>query len=246
MERIIGIIESNRNGFENNKEKFKSFSNDVIQNIQSIQNIILTILGIVITVLIGLIAIPNQSDSANEDIFQQIIYTTKEQSLTFIIIIVSLGILYVVLIGFKMYISKKIWNIEKEYHKALITQNFMKGFIENKTLELDKVNETYLCNLRNCFIAVEGGLTQSIIDQYKKIKPRDFLLYHSEWCKEYELIEPIYKYFINISNYKKYDEIVSKIKSNAVNKDISNDVIKKEEKYFEELKKLFVKSVKDK
>ena len=229
-ERIIGVIESNRNGFENNKEKFKSFSNDLMQSLQSLQNVILSILGIIATLLIGFYAIPNQPVSPNEDIIQQTIYIILEQSLMLVIITLIVGLfLYLLINIFKWRISQKIWNIEKEYHKALTTQNFMKGFIEKKAFELYSIDKPYLCNLMECFIVVEVGLTKCIIDQYEKNKSLHFLFYYSKWRNESSLIGNFYHNLIKNAHftYDKHEKIFSEC--------VSNDY---EKEYFKELKEL--------
>jgi hypothetical protein len=103
--------------------------------------------------------------------FLCIIYIITEQSLTLIFITLIIGLfLYLFINIFKWRISEKIWNIEKTYHETLTIQNFMKGLIEKKTFQLDSVDKSYLYNLMDCFIVVEGGLMKYIINQYEENK----------------------------------------------------------------------------
>jgi hypothetical protein len=199
INRIEKILEDNEKGLTVNREKFKSFSCDVIGRTQNTQLIILSIMGIIAVTLVGIAV----ADSKNipDDFIQWTLI--REHALTlFVLLSVAILAIYTYLELHKRHLSEKLWKIEKAFHEGLTAQAFMKGFL-HFSRPINLVQPEQLKNLLSCYIVVEGGITQNIIRKYEEAKKNTkgclLCCYQNEVKKETELIGEFYNVLVECS-----------------------------------------------
>jgi hypothetical protein len=227
ISRMEKVLEAYERGFIINRDKFKAFVADQISEIQNKQNVILSVMVVVATIVVGLLATKGMF-GMNENFLFALLVTTS---------IFMLGI-YIFLSKRKSISIDKYWTIEKSFHEALTAQNFMRGFLQIRSSFVDKISIEHFCYLYSCFIIVEGGLTQHIIDEYEKAtKPNNnrFSFFWSSKAleKESSLIGKFYHVIINHS--KKQHENYSCKKIDIFAKCM---LIAEEKQMFDNLKEL--------
>ncbi|MDQ3867926.1 MAG: hypothetical protein M3250_00025 [Thermoproteota archaeon] len=160
--QIENTLESYQNSLESNKEKFEGLTDNYLSKLTSRRNSVLSVVGLIISVIVGLAAI---------DFIQDIM---KPWLMIVLVIDVVGGTVTYITANILMHrASKKLWDIEKAYDEGYIIQNFIKGFLSRRTLRINSVDINQLYTLHYYFIVLQGGITNKIISEYEKVYPKE-------------------------------------------------------------------------
>lgn len=160
--QIENSLEAYQNSLESNKKKFESLTDNYLSKLTSRRNSILSVVGLIISVIVGLSAV-----GLAEGLMKPLLM------IVLVVDVVGGTITYITANILMHRASKKLWDIEKAYDEGYTIQNFIKGFLSRRTLRLDSINADQLYNLHQYFIVIQGGITSKIISEYEKVYPKE-------------------------------------------------------------------------
>jgi hypothetical protein len=165
ISQMNSVLDAYQNGLRSNKEKFESSSNNRLSQLATRRNSILSIIGIIITVIVTLATV----DSIKAQVQPILVF--------FLIGSAAFGVFIYIRTNKQMLQqSERLLEIEKAYQEGYTVQNFMKGFLGRIGLLLDHISSKQLYSLHFFYVIIQGGITRKILDRYPK--NQDGRIYH--------------------------------------------------------------------